>query len=94
MCATPTAHPLPNFELYKETIERIRAFPDCDVCLNITSSGSVDFGDEERIYPLQQLLPELASFDAGTLNWQNRTVFMNPARIPGKAGICTAGKQY
>lgn len=38
----------------------------------------MDFGDEERIYPLQQLLPELASYDAGTLNWQNRTVFMNP----------------
>ena len=41
--------PSTKFELYKETIERIRAFPDCDVCLNITSSGSVDFGDEERI---------------------------------------------
>ena len=54
--------PSTKFELYKETIERIRAFPDCDVCLNITSSGSVDFGDEERIYPLQQLLPELAQY--------------------------------
>lgn len=78
--------PSTKFELYKETIERIRAFPDCDVCLNITSSGSVDFGDEERIYPLQQLLPELASYDAGTLNWQNRTVFMNPPAFLEKLG--------
>ena len=56
------------------------------MCINITSSGSVDFSDEERIYPLQQLLPELASYDAGTLNWQNRTVFMNPPSFLEKLG--------
>lgn len=78
--------PSTSFELYKETIERIRAYKDCDVCLNITSSGSVGFGDEERIYPLQQLLPELASYDAGTLNWQHRTVFMNPPAFLEKLG--------
>ncbi len=79
--------PSTDYALYKETIERIRAYKDCDVCLNITSSGSVDFGDEERIYPLQQLLPELASYDAGTLNWQHRTVFMNPPSFLEKLGL-------
>lgn len=78
--------PSTDFAKYKETIERIRAHKDCDICINITSSGSVDFGDEERIYPLQQLLPELASFDAGTLNWQHRTVFMNPPSFLEKLG--------
>lgn len=78
--------PSTDFAKYKETIERIRAFKDCDICINITSSGSVDFGDEERIYPLQQLLPELASYDAGTLNWQHRTVFMNPPAFLEKLG--------
>ena len=78
--------PSTDFEKYKETIERIRAHKDCDICINITSSGSVDFGDEERIYPLQQLLPELASYDAGTLNWQHRTVFMNTPPFLEKLG--------
>ena len=78
--------PSTDFELYRETVERIRAHKDCDVCINITSSGSVDFGDEERIYPLTQLLPELASYDAGTLNWQHRTVFMNPPSFLEKLG--------
>ena len=78
--------PSTDFNLYKETVERIRVHKDCDVCINITSSGSVDFSDEERIYPLQQLLPELASYDACTLNWQNRTVFMNPPSFLEKLG--------
>lgn len=78
--------PSTDFEKYKETIERIRAHKDCDICINITSSGSVDFSDEERIYPLQQLKPELASYDAGTLNWQHRTVFMNPPSFLEKLG--------
>ncbi|MFV0516443.1 MAG: 3-keto-5-aminohexanoate cleavage protein [Aminipila sp.] len=78
--------PCCDFEKYKETIERIREYKDCDICINITSSGSVDFEDEERIYPLQQLLPEIASYDAGTLNWQHRTVFMNPPEFLEKLG--------
>lgn len=78
--------PSSDFEKYKETIERIRAYKDCDICINITSSGSVGFGDEERIYPLQKLLPEMASYDAGTLNWQHRTIFENHPRFLEKLG--------
>ncbi len=78
--------PSTDFNKYKETIERIRAYKDCDICINITSSGSVGFGDEERIYPLQQLLPEMASYDAGTLNWQHRTIFENHPRFLEKLG--------
>lgn len=78
--------PSTDFMKYKETIERIRAYKDCDICINITSSGSVGFGDEERIYPLQKLLPEMASYDAGTLNWQHRTIFENHPRFLEKLG--------
>lgn len=78
--------PSTDFIKYKETIERIRAYKDCDICINITSSGSVGFGDEERIYPLQKLLPEMASYDAGTLNWQHRTIFENHPRFLEKLG--------
>lgn len=78
--------PSTDFMKYKETIERIRAYKDCDICINITSSGSVGFRDEERIYPLQKLLPEMASYDAGTLNWQHRTIFENHPRFLEKLG--------
>lgn len=78
--------PSTDFAKYKETIERIRVYKDCDICINITSSGSVGFGDEERIYPLQKLLPEMASYDAGTLNWQHRTIFENHPRFLEKLG--------
>jgi uncharacterized protein (DUF849 family) len=46
----------------------------------------VGFGDEERIYPLQQLLPELASYDCGTLNWMHTTIFENHPRFLEKLG--------
>ena len=69
------------------TVDRIRAMKDCDICINITSSGSVGFGDEERIYPLTQLLPELASYDCGTMNWLHRTVFENHPRFLEKLGL-------
>ena len=75
-----------DFALYKKAVDLIRSYKDCDVCINITSSGSVGFGDEERIYPLQQLLPELASYDAGTLNWQHNTIFENHPRFLEKLG--------
>ncbi|OCB01078.1 3-keto-5-aminohexanoate cleavage protein [Clostridium beijerinckii] len=79
--------PSTDFNKYKQTIDLIRAKKDCDICINITSSGSVGFGDEERIYPLQTLLPELASYDCGTLNWQNRTIFENHPRFLEKLGL-------
>jgi len=79
--------PSTDFGKYKETVDRIRAYKDCDICINITSSGSVGFGDEERIYPLQQLLPELASYDCGTINWQHNTIFENHPRFLEKLGL-------
>ena len=48
-----------RYELYEETINRIRAFKDCDVCINITSSGNVDGDDNDRIDPIRRLLPGL-----------------------------------
>lgn len=78
--------PSTDYKLYKAAVDRIREYKDCDVCINITSSGSVGFGDEERIYPLQNLLPELASYDAGTLNWQHRTIFENSPAFLEKLG--------
>lgn len=82
----PDGAPSIRYELYEETINRIRAHKDCDVCINITSSGKENGPDDERIDPIRKLLPELASFDAGTLNWQNRTIFENHPRFLEKLG--------
>ncbi|MEG2000871.1 MAG: 3-keto-5-aminohexanoate cleavage protein, partial [Evtepia sp.] len=87
--------PSTAFEHYKETIDRIRSKKDCDICLNITSSGgtlgagSTAEDDEARILPIRSLLPELCSYDCGTLNWQNRTIFENHPRFLETLGKAT-----
>lgn len=45
----------------------------CDIILNLTTSGPVD---DERIRPVTDLRPEMASFDAGSTNL-NDWVFVN-----------------
>ncbi len=87
--------PSTAFERYKETIDLIREKKDCDICLNITSSGgtlgagSTDEDDEARIRPIRELLPEMCSYDCGTLNWQYRTIFENHPRFLEKLGLET-----
>lgn len=79
--------PCTDFERYKETIDLIRAKKDCDICINITSSGgtlgsgSTEDDDEARIKPIRELLPEICSYDCGTMNWQNRTILENHPRF-------------
>ena len=82
----PDGTPSIRYELYKETVDRIRAYPGCDVCINITSSGKDGGTDEERIDPIRKLLPELASYDCGSLNWQHRSIFENHPRFLEKLG--------
>ena len=87
--------PSTAFERYQETIARIREKKDCDICLNITSSGgtlgsgTTAEDDEERIRPVRELLPELCSFDCGTMNWQYRTIFENHPRFLESLGRTT-----
>ena len=66
-----------NFEKFKETVGLIREKKECDIVLNLTTSGGIGLTDEERMRPFMELKPEMASFDAGTMNWQHRTVFEN-----------------
>ena len=86
--------PCTDFERYKETIDLIRAKKDCDICINITSSGgtlgagSTEEDDEARIKPIRELLPEICSYDCGTMNWQNRTILENHPRF-----LKTLGKE-
>ncbi len=65
------------FEKFEETVRLIREKKDCDIILNLTTSGGVNLREEDRIRPFCELAPEMASFDCGTMNWQHTTVFEN-----------------
>lgn len=65
-----------RFDKFAETVRLIRD-AGSPLVLNLTSSGGQGFSWEERIRPFRELKPELASFDAGTMNWLNSVVFMN-----------------
>lgn len=83
-----------RYDIFEETVNLIRE-SGCPVLLNLTSSGGQGFGWEERIRPFKELKPELASFDAGTMNWLNKVVFMNePGFLEecGKAMIASGVK--
>jgi uncharacterized protein (DUF849 family) len=58
-----------------ETVGRIRE--RCDIVLNLTTSGDLNATDETRMAHLIELKPELASYDAGTMNWMHATLFIN-----------------
>ena len=73
-----------RFDKFQETVDLIRE-SGCQVILNLTSSGGQGFSWEERIRPFKELKPELASFDAGSMNWLNQVVFMNE---PGFLELC------
>ena len=47
-----------------------------DICLNLTSSGG-KFPEDMRQAHFPILLPEMMSYDPGTMNWGNSYVFLN-----------------
>lgn len=65
-------------EKFKKTVELIRAHEDCDIILNLTTSGDLHATDETRQAHLRELSPEMASYDCGSMNWLNSSLFLNP----------------
>ncbi len=74
-----------DFEKFRATVELIRA-TDCDIVLNLTTSGGLGLPDEVRIKPFAELKPEMASYDAGTMNWMHNAVFENHPSFLDKLG--------
>lgn len=67
-----------NYSAFKEVVDLLRTkYKDCDILINLTSSGGVNLNEDDRIKPFYELKPEMASFDCGTMNWQNETIFEN-----------------
>ena len=73
-------------ELFAETVALIRE--RCDIVLNLTTSGDLNATDETRMAHLYELRPELASYDAGSMNWMHSTLFINHPAFLEKLGIC------
>ncbi len=74
------------FGKFEETVKLVRAHKDCDIILNITTSGGVNLKEEDRLRPFYELKPEMASFDCGTMNWQHTTIFENNPAFLEKLG--------
>jgi uncharacterized protein (DUF849 family) len=74
------------YEKFEETVSLLRAKKDCDIILNLTTSGGVNLREEDRIRPFYELVPEMASYDCGTMNWQNTTIFENNPKFLEKLG--------
>lgn len=77
--------PSMDIEKFRKTVLLIRE--RCDIVLNLTTSGSLIQTDELRMKPFIELKPELASFDAGSMNWGHTTIFENSPSFLEELGI-------
>lgn len=73
-----------DIEKFRETVNLIRE--RCDIVLNLTTSGSLVANDELRMKPFIELKPEIATFDAGSMNWGHTTTFINSPSFLEKLG--------
>ena len=78
-------------EKFRKTVELARAnHPDCDIILNMTTSGDIHADDTTRQIHLKEPRPEMGSYDCGSMNCRTHLLFLNPC-LPGGAGQEHAG---
>ncbi|NBI06174.1 3-keto-5-aminohexanoate cleavage protein [Senegalia massiliensis] len=70
---------------FEKTVKLIKE--KCNIIINLTTSGDLNATDETRQEHLIRLKPEMASFDAGSMNWQHKTVFLNTPEFLEKLGM-------
>ncbi|MBN2687933.1 MAG: 3-keto-5-aminohexanoate cleavage protein, partial [Deltaproteobacteria bacterium] len=62
-----TGMPVSKMELYEEIVGSIKS--RCDVVICITTGGGLGMTTEQRVEPVTRFKPELASFNAGSINF-------------------------
>lgn len=73
---------------FEEVIQRIRAYEDCDVILNLTTAGEPNAPDEKRLVHVRELDGiEMASYDAGSFNWMPTGVHENSPKFLEQLGL-------
>ena len=61
---------------FEETVRLIKR-SGIDIIINLSTSGGLDATDENRQSHIRTIRPEMASYNAGTMNWMHRFVFLN-----------------
>ena len=73
---------------FEETVNLIHTkYPDCDIILNLTTSGDIHADDEIRVAHVKKLKPEMASYDCGSMNWLNSGLFINSPKFLTDCGL-------
>jgi len=62
-----TGEPSPDLNLFKEIITSIKS--RCNIIVCITTGGGTGMTTEQRVAPVKLYKPELASFNAGSINF-------------------------
>ena len=72
---------------FRETVTLLREqHPDCDIVLNLTTSGDLYATDETRQAHLAELRPEMGSYDCGSMNWLHSGLFINSPQFLEELG--------
>ena len=73
---------------FEETVNLINTkYPDCDIILNLTTSGDIHADDEIRVAHVKKLKPEMASYDCGSMNWLHSGLFINSPKFLTDCGL-------
>ena len=73
---------------FRETVEILKAnHPDCDIIINMTTSGDIYATDDTRLEHISELKPEMASYDCGSMNWLNKSLFINSPEFLERCGL-------
>lgn len=73
---------------FEETVNLIRTrYPECDIILNLTTSGDIHADDDLRVAHVEKLKPEMASYDCGSMNWLHSSLFINSPKFLERCGL-------
>jgi 3-keto-5-aminohexanoate cleavage enzyme len=73
-----------DLDTYKEVIDRVQ--DKCDIILNLTTAGGIGMDDEARLR-VCELNPEMATFDAGTMNFGQGVFHNTPVFLEQLAAV-------
>lgn len=73
---------------FTETLELIKTrYPECDIIINLTTSGDIHADDDLRVAHVEKLRPEMASYDCGSMNWLHSGLFINSPKFLERCGL-------
>lgn len=74
-----------DYNKFTETVKYIRD-TDCDIVLNLTTSGKLGLEGNQRYQHVIDLKPEMCSYDCGSMNWLHTSVFENSPKFLEELG--------